>query len=164
MNKRMLHFCRFTRPLMLSGILACSGESRDTPRRDSTDARAEVRAVLDSFARMISARDAAAIAHLMSSDSSVVYVSDGRPIRGFELKNVLEHFYAGERKIDFRWDSISLAPATIDVWSATAWAQIGLTDTAGAVTIEPAIFTWTLVRDGGRWHAAMAHKTTLSSQ
>jgi hypothetical protein len=152
----------FMLPVVFTTVLACSTGSHDTPYRRSADSRGQVHGLLDSMARAISMRDAREIAHRMPSDSSVVYVSDGRPIRGFELRTVLENFYATQRVINFRWDSVSLVPQTDDVWTATAWAQIGLTDTAGSVSKSPAIFTWTLVRRGGRWRAVLAHKTTIS--
>jgi hypothetical protein len=148
----MFRFGGLTVCLLSSATLACSGEPDATRHRDTADAREEIHAVLDSIARAISLRN------------PVIYVSDGRAIRGAELHQVLENFYATQTTIDFRWDSIALSPLTDDVWTATAWARINLTDTAGVVTAAPAIFTWTVVRRGGTWQLAMAHKTTLPHQ
>jgi uncharacterized protein (TIGR02246 family) len=160
----MFPFRGLTVFVVASGILACTEGSHARRYRETADARGEIHALLDTIARAISSRDAREIARRMPTDSSVVYVSDGRPIRGTELQAALETFYATQRTIHFRWDSMRLAPLSDDVWTATAWAQIGLTDTTGTVTNAPAIFTWTVVRRGGRWQLAMAHKTTLSHQ
>ena len=53
---------------------------------------------------------------------------------------MLENFYATDMLIDFRWDSIALSPLADDVWTATAWARINLTDTAGVVTVGSSDF------------------------
>ena len=97
----------------------------------------------------------------MPSDSSVVYVSDGRPIRGTDLRSVLATFYSGLRSLTFRWDSLQLAPLGDQTWGATGWAHIAVTDSVGHVTSTRAIFTWTIVRARDRWVLALAHKATL---
>jgi hypothetical protein len=149
--------------LVGSTALGCSGRS-NTPELADAGARSEIHALLDNIAHAISSRDAREIARRMPSDSSIVYVSDGLPIRGSELEAVLENFYATQRTIDFRWDSMILTPRSSEVWTVTAWADIRLVDTAGAGTTAPALFTWTVMRRGGRWQPVMAHKATLSQK
>src|SRR5215212_4065384 len=87
-------------------------------------------------------------------------------IRGIELQQVLETFYATQTRIDFGWDSIALSPLTGDVWKATAWARITLTDSASAVTTAPAIFTWTVcdVEAHGSWRWRTKRRCPTSSQ
>jgi hypothetical protein len=117
--------------------------------------------LLDSMATSISNRDADAIAAHMPSDSSIVYVSDGRPIRGTELRSVLRTFYSGLHSLTFRWDSLQLVLLGGQTWGATSWANIVVTDSAGHVTKSRAIFTWTIIRDRDRWVLGLAHKATL---
>ena len=120
-----------------------------------------VAVLLDSVALWISDRNAGAIAARMPTDSSIVYVSDGHPIRGTELKQVLQSFYSGVRSLEFRWDSLRVEPLGNRTWGATTWARISVTDSLGQVANSKAIFTWTVVRRNDRWLLALAHKTTL---
>lgn len=145
--------------LALAGLslFACSGAKTRT--REET--RRAVTLLLDSMATSISSRDADAIAAHMPSDSSIVYVSDGRPIRGSDLRAVLRNFYSGLRSLTFRWDSLQVVPLAEETWGATTWAHIVVTDTVGHITDSRAIFTWTIVRDRDRWVLALAHKATL---
>ena len=149
--------------LALAGLalLACSSPEPTTREPSPQEARRAITALLDSMATSISNRDADAIAARMASDSSVVYVSDGRPIRGTDLRTVLGNFYSGLRSLTFRWDSVQLAPLGDQTWGATSWAHISITDSIGHVTSSRAIFTWTIVRGRNRWVLALAHKTTL---
>ena len=152
--------------LALAGmsLLACScadPRARDpSPQQD----RQAITALLDSMATSISNRDADAIAARMPSDSSVVYVSDGRPIRGTDLRTVLGNFYAGLRSVTFRWDSLQLVPLGDQTWGATGWAHIVVTDSIGHITNSRAIFTWTIVRARDRWVLALAHKATVQTR
>ena len=149
--------------LALAGmsLFACSS-AEPRPREPSPqEARRAIAALLDSMATSISNRDADAIAARMPSDSSVVYVSDGRPIRGTDLRSVLANFYSGLRSLSFRWDSLELAPLGDQTWGATTWARIVITDSIGRVTSSRAIFTWTIVRARDRWVLALAHKATM---
>src|SRR5690349_18400408 len=81
--------------LAFAGVsfLACSSPQPATREPSAQEARRAIIALLDSMASSISNRDADAIAARMPSDSSVVYVSDGHPIRGTNLRTVLRSFY-----------------------------------------------------------------------
>src|SRR5256885_11360792 len=122
-------------------LFACSNAEPRAREPSSQEARRAIVALLDSMATSISNRDADAIATRMPSDSSVVYVSDGRPIRGTDLRSVLATFYSGLRSLTFRWDSLQLAPLGDQTWGATGWAHIAVTDSVGHVTSTGAIFT-----------------------
>ena len=149
--------------LALAGmsLFACSSAEPRAREPSPQEARRAIAALLDSMATSISNRDADAIAARMPSDSSVVYVSDGRPIRGTDLRSVLANFYSGLRSLTFGWDSLQLAPLGDQAWGATGWAHIAVTDSVGHVTSSRAIFTWTIVRARDRWVLALAHKATL---
>jgi uncharacterized protein (TIGR02246 family) len=140
-------------------LLASCARADSPPSRDAS--RREVAALLDSVAASISRRDAAGIAALMPTDSSLVYISDGHPIRGTELRPVLGAYYAGLRQLSFRWDSLQLVPSDPRAWSAIGWATIAVVDTLGNASTSRAVFTWTVVRPRERWILALAHKTTL---
>jgi hypothetical protein len=149
--------------LALAGmsLLACSGGEPTTREPSAQEARRAIASLLDSMATSISNRDVEAIAARMPSDSSVVYVSDGRPIRGTELRTLLRDYYSGLRSLAFRWDSFELTPLGNQTWGATSWARFSVTDSMGNVTWSKAIFTWTVVYSRDRWVLARAHRTTL---
>jgi ketosteroid isomerase-like protein len=145
--------------LALTGVYLFACLSVDTSGRE--EARRAIAGVLDSIATAISNRDANAIAAHMPTDSSIVYVSDGRAIRGTDLRSVLQNFYSGLRSLSFRWDSVQLVPLGDQTWDAVTWARIAVTDSIGHTTHSLAIFTWTIVRQGDHWVPALAHKATL---
>ena len=147
--------------LAAGSLLACSIPDSTTREPSSQEARRAITALLDSMASSISSRDADAIAARMPSDSSIVYVSDGRPIRGTDLRTILGKFYSGLRSLTFEWDSVQLAPRGAQTWSAISWAHISTMDSIGHVTDTRAIFTWTIVGGRDRWVLALAHKATL---
>src|SRR4051794_26757547 len=80
---------RFPRPhlaVALAGFCLFACSTTDTRARGET--RQAIAALLDSMATSISNRDANAIAARMPGDSPVVYVSDGRAIRGTDLRSL----------------------------------------------------------------------------
>ena len=149
--------------LALAGIslLACSSGEPRNREPSAQDARPAIASLLDSMANSISNRDVDAITARMPSDSSVVYVSDGQPIRGTELRTVLRDYYSGIHSLSFRWDSFELTPLGTQSWGVTSWARFSVTDSMGNVTPSKAIFTWTVVYDRDRWVLARAHRTTV---
>ena len=149
--------------LALAGmsLLACSDGTHTTREPSAQDARSAISSLLDSMATSISKRDADGVAARMPSDRSVVYVSDGHPIRGTELRAVLRDYYSGLRSLSFVWDFLELTLLGSQTWGVTSWARFSVTDSMGNVTRSKAVFTWTAVYDRDRWVLARAHRTTL---
>lgn len=145
--------------IALAGVALFACSRAETQTRENS--RQAIALLLDSMATSISNRDADAIAARMPSDSTIVYVSDGRPIRGMDLRSVLRDFYSGLRSLTFRWDSLEMVQLGDQTWGATTWAHIVVTDSVGHVTDSRAIFTWTIVHNRDRWVPALAHKATL---
>lgn len=142
-------------------LLGCSsGETRTTQPSEQEDRRA-IRAALDSVASDISNRDGNSIAARMPTDGSVVYISDGRAIRGSALRADLFGYYSTLRALTFQWDSVEMVPLGDHAWVATAWAQGSATDSSGRVSRRRSIFTWTFFRARDHWAFGSAHKTTF---
>jgi hypothetical protein len=156
-----LFYSHLAGALAVISVFSCGGKVPANQRPSSQETRQTITALLDSVANWISDLDADAIAARMPSDSAIVYVSDGQPIRGTELRTVLHNFYSGVRSLEFRWDSTALASLGDQTWGATSWARISVTDSIGRVTKSRAIFTWTIVRAHDRWILALAHKAAL---
>jgi hypothetical protein len=91
----------------------------------------------------------------------VAYVSDGHVIRGREYRDVLRRFYAGTKRIDFRWDKREVEPVGGNGGVVTGWATISLVDQMGANFTNKAMFTLVYDRSGGSWELVTAHKTTV---
>jgi hypothetical protein len=116
---------------------------------------------MDSIARAISARDADAIAARVPHDSSVVYVSDGKAFRGYELRDTLRNYYATLQSLAFTWDSVRAAPIGDRTWVATAWSRASATLADGSERSSHATSTWTFGWNGSAWQLGSANKITL---
>jgi len=116
---------------------------------------------MDSIARAISARDADAIAARVPHDSSVVYVSDGKAFRGYELRDTLRNYYATLTSLSFAWDSVRAAPIGDRTWVATGWSRASATLADGSARSSHATSTWTFGWNGTGWQLGSANKITL---
>ena len=145
--------------LMLSSCKA--GGLRRTSGSSDAELQASILALSDQLATAISRRDPEAAAHGVRDDDHVVYVSDGEVIRGREFRDVLRRFYAGMKRIDFRWDRREVKPVGDGGGVVTGWASISLVDQAGASSTDKAMFTLVYEYSAGSWEMVTAHKTTV---
>lgn len=128
---------------------------------DITEVDGPLISLSDQLAAAISNRDADGAARGVREDEHVVYVSDGHVIRGREYRDVLQRFYAGFQRIDFRWERREVEPIGPHGGVVTGWATLSLVDNVGAVSNDKALFTLVYSRAGHSWELLTAHKTTI---
>ena len=115
---------------------------------------------MDRLASAVSRRDAQAVAEGVLLDSGVVYVSDGRVIRGYEYIPVLAEFYGGLASLDFGWRWKEVRVLSDEAAVATGLADIIWADTLGGTAHNSAVFTNVYHRIGVRWQMVAVQKTT----
>jgi predicted alpha/beta superfamily hydrolase/ketosteroid isomerase-like protein len=125
-------------------------------------ARDSIDQVTDRLAASISRKDSAGAADGVPEDGTIVYVSDGAPIRGFEDADVLERFYASVDSIEFAWTEKEVVFPTPRAAVVTARASIKVLGREGGWSDAPAVFTLVYRLDAeGRWRYVTSQKTSL---
>jgi ketosteroid isomerase-like protein len=128
---------------------------------DSAAVRREVRAFMQQAADSAGTLDAVAALAGAPTDSSVIYVSDGHPIRGSEFVASLRRTY---RNLDFLRMVVNRAeirPLRSDIASATFWMTITSRTKAGREATDSVIETAVFERKEGKWRPVLWQKTTL---
>lgn len=115
----------------------------------------------DELAVAISKRDADGATRGIIEDEQVVYVSDGKIIRGKDYRDVLRRFYADMPEVHFRWDSREVKPLASFGGIVIDVATVITVDRFGADSFDKAVFTLVYKNLGEAWELVLAHKTTL---
>lgn len=149
----------------LIGLLllsSCKGGGLDlTSGSGDAELQTSLLALSDQLAAAISRRDPEGVSRGVRDDDHVAYVSDGDVIRGHEYRDVLRRFYAGTKRIDFRWDRREVEPVGSSGGVVTGWASISVVDQVGASSSDKAMFTLVYDHSAGSWELVTAHKTTV---
>ena len=95
------------------------------------------------------------------TDSFVIYVSDGHPIRGSDFVAVLGRGY---RNLDFLKMVVRRAeirPLRPDIASATFWMTISTRNKAGGEATDSVIETAVFERKDGKWRPVLWQKAPV---
>lgn len=108
--------------------------------------------------------DVDAVLPLIPANTSVVYVSNGVPIRGDEYRAEMGAFYGSLRRLTWTWEKWEAAVAGPDTLVFTGWGRVVVEPRDGEAREERAIYTMTFVRQNDGWKRILAHKTKLPAK
>ena len=151
--------------VVVSSVVACAPPGQP-PRPfaiDSATVRREVFAAMQQAADAAGTLDPVAALAGAPTDSSIIYVSDGNPIRGSEFVASLGQTNRNRDFLKIVVNHPEIRPLTSDIASATFWMTITSRTKAGSEATSYAIETAVFERKDGKWRPVLWHKTTLGT-
>lgn len=148
--------------LCLSTLAGCGRAHSGRRSRDAKADHAAIDSLTNRLAAAVSRRDAQGAAEGVTPDSSVVYISDGHMIRGFDYIRVLSEFYATVDSLEFRWTRKELSFPTPETAVLVGAVDIRWKKTDSAWVNAPAVVSSVYKRgEDGSWRTVIGHKTTI---
>ena len=128
---------------------------------DSAEVRASVFAYMNKAAAAASTLDPVAALAGAPTDSNVIFVSNGTPIRGSEFVAWVGRVFSTLDSMRMTVSRAEIRPLTSNIATATYWLNYAVWSKNGRTSAGSEIETATYERKDGHWRTVLWHKTSL---